>query len=996
MSFGFGVSDFITLATFTWQVVERCRSSTAQFKDISHEVSNLHFVLKQIEKLLKQSTLSPEEQYELSQICQPCKESLKELEGLLDKHSSLLSVHKRPLDIARWASRDMGAIRAKLHGNIMSLLAFNVTLCSVRTGSILTNQTGSIERQIQMLAMQTDSNERHIELLAGQAQILETMNIIKQEYEEGTRQRPAYSQVQPKDLAKDNSAAWEEITSELEAAGVERKSTALNESFIRAWIDEVVNPAIPDSVESNLDHKLHDNYNRSTTPGPHAPPHVSTTLRGSSTDTHAPLPSSRSFSDSNPTTAMTLRDQLDFSEAQHLLLGIIDKFTKDDGLTFEEVKSVFDLLRKPGQDFVLQVHLEDCVQRMNTARETPLKGSVLTSLIDAREVERNGRCLLEEWGDLIYSLCSAYSAAERENLLAFCTLSNERGRQQALAEIQRLVKMENLQFCPPLCWAVDRGQDSNRYQLLKFSRRPPEDPVDHIYLLDGEPVGSGPMLDIESFQGMSIVTTKILLPKLNSFLSAWEPFLETLELHHRSEYESSLQAIFDAATKFYDLQGSQSAYARNILDWPFEAARYLPYASILQTCPSNLLLEIRSRCLELFTLIEGCVYDLVESSDTLLIPSQPLDLIPSTDGRRSSYHGELENAPWQLLRMKDRANLIKKLSATWDDIQDDIKLCSPWLNENDVNFESRICDHMADTIDFRKFQKSLRTVNRVILQIRDFEGLSSRLPMQSKGVLRRKVATSVEDLGIDVEHHSSTGGNPVESHGSPGWLFTFNARKDDSVSIRIRLPKTGSLQTFIHFFELQHFTEGVSIEMTQRMDEYPIILDKPSVKMLVSISIHEQCLLSPEKQAVGMKEEWTSKEDLFGRSYYESQDERRSTIILSAPPQAKFPCGGPTRSDLRQRFEVRDRGRQDGISASSSCHAGNEDEVIVSDGSVVHGHNTEMSRQDAAPTSSETGESLFGPFSLVILLLSILFCCVKLWLWIEQFLQAVGIRLGLL
>lgn len=99
-----------------------------EFKDLSREVSSMHFVIKAIERLWNSYDLAPFQRYELSNAVEGCREVLEELESKLDKYQSLGSNWKSSMDRFPWAASDIAPMRTRLMHNAIYLSTFNTTL----------------------------------------------------------------------------------------------------------------------------------------------------------------------------------------------------------------------------------------------------------------------------------------------------------------------------------------------------------------------------------------------------------------------------------------------------------------------------------------------------------------------------------------------------------------------------------------------------------------------------------------------------------------------------------------------------------------------------------------------------------------------------------------------------------------------------------------------------------------------------------------------------
>ncbi|KAL8652904.1 MAG: hypothetical protein Q9226_004067 [Calogaya cf. arnoldii] len=211
MSFGFSNGDFLTFGQLVWKTIDRCRSSAAEFKDLSREVSSLHFVLKAIENYWREHDLGPNERYELFNLVEGCREVLKDLGQRLDKYQKLGSkMWKSPIGRIRWAAKDIAPIRTKLLRNALYLSTFNTTLA------------------------QSSNNDR---IRTTEARILQRLNEMQLDFEEGRREVPAFSSITIRTVSEDTMRT---VTGELESTGISSESISSSQAFIRSWIDQVV------------------------------------------------------------------------------------------------------------------------------------------------------------------------------------------------------------------------------------------------------------------------------------------------------------------------------------------------------------------------------------------------------------------------------------------------------------------------------------------------------------------------------------------------------------------------------------------------------------------------------------------------------------------------------------------------------------------------------------------------------------------------------------
>lgn len=124
MSFGFSVSDVVTLSRFAWELYVNCKGSSENFRNISLEVLSLHAVLKEFGDDLNGHTLQPSRQVGLERVAEGCQAVLKDLEHLLDKYKGLRTRRERMWNRAVWGWKDIKGLRLRLISNTALLTAF--------------------------------------------------------------------------------------------------------------------------------------------------------------------------------------------------------------------------------------------------------------------------------------------------------------------------------------------------------------------------------------------------------------------------------------------------------------------------------------------------------------------------------------------------------------------------------------------------------------------------------------------------------------------------------------------------------------------------------------------------------------------------------------------------------------------------------------------------------------------------------------------------------
>lgn len=128
MSFGFSISDFVTVPTFAWKVYKGCKDASDDFRSLSSAVGALHLVLKETQELLSAHHLSVDQQTRLCEIGKGCRDELTNLETILDRYNSLGTRTQRTWDRMGWGLQQSADLRDRLVASTSALTAFNSAL----------------------------------------------------------------------------------------------------------------------------------------------------------------------------------------------------------------------------------------------------------------------------------------------------------------------------------------------------------------------------------------------------------------------------------------------------------------------------------------------------------------------------------------------------------------------------------------------------------------------------------------------------------------------------------------------------------------------------------------------------------------------------------------------------------------------------------------------------------------------------------------------------
>lgn len=118
------MSDFVLLGQVAWKIYRACKDSPEDFKNVSQEVLSLHVVLKKVQEMYLDASLSADQQSSLRVVGDGCRGVLEDLQEILDKYTSLGTKSKRPWDRLGWGSEDIEKLRLRLISNTVLLLTF--------------------------------------------------------------------------------------------------------------------------------------------------------------------------------------------------------------------------------------------------------------------------------------------------------------------------------------------------------------------------------------------------------------------------------------------------------------------------------------------------------------------------------------------------------------------------------------------------------------------------------------------------------------------------------------------------------------------------------------------------------------------------------------------------------------------------------------------------------------------------------------------------------
>ncbi|KAI9813510.1 MAG: hypothetical protein M1832_006308 [Thelocarpon impressellum] len=213
MSFGFGVTDVITISRLAWQIYKTCKESSDDFKRVSTEVASLHVILKETEEFLgdKENGLSQTRKERLSMLLETAHDVLKDLERQLSSYESLGTHSQRTWDRLKWGLEDVAEVRSRLISVNTTFAAFNSSLAS--------SSQARVERKLEKFIAEVRA---------------------------GLREGSVVSSHTPQAL--DDSDSWAELQRELEDIGISAGMVGEHQGYIKSWFKEVMASGLLDEA----------------------------------------------------------------------------------------------------------------------------------------------------------------------------------------------------------------------------------------------------------------------------------------------------------------------------------------------------------------------------------------------------------------------------------------------------------------------------------------------------------------------------------------------------------------------------------------------------------------------------------------------------------------------------------------------------------------------------------------------------------------------------
>ncbi|KAL8818114.1 MAG: hypothetical protein Q9191_008010 [Dirinaria sp. TL-2023a] len=434
-----------------------------------------------------------------------------------------------------------------------------------------------------MLTHQAHSSSHGERIEASEARVLQKLNELQLEFQQGKRAAPAFSLVTVENVGQEET--WKSITTELENTELEAGTISSNQRFIRSWIDEVFLADVDGSM-NEIPEASHSSPKSSALELSREPPHSASSNtvaialdmeRIGLEPTHKNRPvsaSSHRSKDSNWRPA----SQPNVFYVQSLLKKIFN-LEYDDSDTLP-MKRVYNQLDWRNRGFLSRTDVESHLLQAKNGTSFAIANETLVRLVNAGDTDRNGRIDCAKF----IRICTELVDGARETRIRIANLS---GGREARLEREWLSeeKGENL----PLPFQYEAiAIDGNLREYLNTAT--------------GYSSPQAPGVDPRSFSAMAFTAARVIVPRLS--LSP-----ECLCLEPSSEdCIRSCDLVCEAALQFTVLEGDSGPLGGSDLD--LITSTFYAEIPVYRGHPNTKLEIVQQEYYELLQNIQGFVSSL--------------------------------------------------------------------------------------------------------------------------------------------------------------------------------------------------------------------------------------------------------------------------------------------------------------------------------------------------------------------------------------------------
>jgi hypothetical protein len=650
-------------ATDIFKVYDSCKSSVDEYKDIGRDVGNTHLVLSAIQRYWKAEesrgrNLIVAQQEDLKQLAGNSYGILEKIQEVLDKHRSL-GYRGRVRDKLKWSLasfvRDIGPQRHSLQENTHALAIFNATLTAENASGVADQQNKVLEEHSQLLKFLVT---RYFEYQTGV----------------GNRVAPAFSQVAVKDIEEDEDDSWQNIDSELEAAGFSSITVKGNRGFIREWITTV----IPD--DDDKDTVL---IAGSTIAEDDDNPPVAGVGDLTVSDTQkdveverkepdAPKPPSRPASASSRRSQSSTWRELDTKNADyvaHMMAKVLkSKYGEDcDDLYKLPIKRAFHYLDWTDRGWISIAEVQMYCHQAAEIAKFSLDELDLGQLAKQMDVDDDNQVSLDELIEIVVTL--------RRLILESIIIVNANfgGRIEAGIQLKTFFDTSVDESMLPFEW-------HNWHQSLS-SRREYRHVLLHNILGRKQSIAPQQI----NFSNAAFVATGHCASQTAGALNKWRAALVSMPKEQAAEYTEALNNVLRSTAKFHIFDAMYLPTKLHLFDYCSERINIVPPEQLqdLADCPASDLAELCRKCWEVLDPILGFVYDLKLDGlkqAFLNTPSRGLVELNSTP---------LSLSEWRRLRMLERSRRIVQNLPRWDEMNKTLQKCHEWCQTHRTHLDTK-------------------------------------------------------------------------------------------------------------------------------------------------------------------------------------------------------------------------------------------------------------------------------------------------------------------
>lgn len=239
MSFGFSVSDVLSITQLAWKTIQNSRKACGEHDDFTREVSSLHLVLQRLQQEIEkpESPLnrpSDNASKELQSTVEGCQRVLKRVNTILKKHDGL--TQKESSRSKLWQKVRFGNGQVQELAQLRTKISYYVSALTLFLNMVSTGTMGRVEKKMD----DTGGDLTKIRI---------TLNGITAQLMSKNQQEGSVFTT----YADDDKAVWREFRRELIQESLPSSVIHKNKKTIKAYIKELASRGVLDDVDEPSD-----------------------------------------------------------------------------------------------------------------------------------------------------------------------------------------------------------------------------------------------------------------------------------------------------------------------------------------------------------------------------------------------------------------------------------------------------------------------------------------------------------------------------------------------------------------------------------------------------------------------------------------------------------------------------------------------------------------------------------------------------------------------